>query len=111
MSVALDAPFLFHIEATEASWPLCAHCSKRLQRPFRVEVLGMLGRERPKELRDKCRVIVEVECHGARQEFALEHAAWWSEAHFHNALGKLACFVKDGTGAYTTKKLKGHPVK
>lgn len=102
----LTAPFLHHIETTARSWPTCDRCTRRLQRLFRVEVLGLLGREKPNKLGLKCRAVVEVECHGERQEFTLDYPAWWSEALFHDALGQTVAFVQLGDGRYGVGKMR-----
>ena len=102
MGIDLNAPFIHHVEASTRSWPKCHQCSQRLGRPYAVEVFGLVGRERPKQVRDKQRIIAEVECHGARQEFALDVPIWMAEANIHDAFGQTACFINLGGGRYGT---------
>ena len=99
--------FKANIETTDASWPKCHQCSVRLQRAYPVESMGFAGAERPKQVGDKMEAIVDVECHGAKQTFALSHPVWWGEAHLHNALGRTWAFVKSGRGEYKTAVMRG----
>lgn len=107
MGIDLGAPFVMHHEATTASWPLCYKCSKALQRPFPVESMALVGRERPTQLGEKFKVVVEVECHGDKMTFELSHPAWWGEANLHDALGQCAAFHKNGQGLYDMVKVQG----
>lgn len=111
MAIDLTQGFVHHIESSPRSWPICQRCSKRLGRTYHVETFGMVGRERPKQARDKQRIIAEVECHGERQEFALDAPIWWAEANMHDAFGRTVCFIPAGPGLYKTGVLTSERVE
>jgi hypothetical protein len=111
MGLDLTAGFIHHIESSPNSWPKCDRCSKRLGRPYPVETFGMVGRERPRQRRDKQRIIAEVECHGERQEFALDCPIWAAEANIHDMFGQTICFIQLGGGRYGTGLLTQEQVR
>lgn len=91
--IDLTAPFgPSHIEQSTKAWPKCGRCSARLRRPYPVEVLGLVGRERSKDLHGKYVLILEAECHGDKQTGALAIPDWYSEGKEIELMSKAVFF-------------------
>lgn len=87
------------IEATPKSWPVCARCTKRLQKRYPVETFGIEGVERSGELKMRGKVVLVAECHGEKQYADVDIPAWFTEAKVHRLFGRLQFFQHGGVKA------------
>jgi hypothetical protein len=104
--VSIDQTFTPSTETTIISWPACAQCTEKVGekmcnelhgRPtYPVEGYGVIGFERPREIGAKYRVLIEVECHGMKQNAAFDVPHWWSEGIVQDAIKRLVFFTRSG---------------
>ena len=73
-------------------WPACGKCSKERQRRYVVEVFGFVARERPRTNDGKYMLVLEVECHGARDTLRLPIPAWWTDGKIMEMCARCICF-------------------
>lgn len=73
-------------------WPACGKCSKDRQRRYVVEVFGFVGRERSRTNDGKFMLVLDVECHGAKDTIRLPIPYTWSDGKIMEMVARCICF-------------------
>lgn len=113
--IDLSAPFAAsNVEASAQAWPKCWPCSQRLAKLpnwykppvmgrgpgaiwYPVESLEWVGRDKPKELHDRYRLVVAVECHGAKETAAFAIPDWYTDGKVWEMLSHAIFFKRIGS--------------
>lgn len=93
-------------EGTANSWIKCARCTEKLKRVYPVETMEIEGAESGQLSSSRYKMIVAVECHGAKMRCALEIPTWWGESMRLQALAYVYAFVRKGP-LYTCEVRRG----
>src|SRR5579863_368362 len=99
-------PSVYQTETTSKSWPKCYVCSRKLGHLYPVEVYGIATREPPALMRSRYRLVVEVECHGAKQRFTMEIPRHFGLAGEQLAMGRCLVFLPGVQGRFKVMQMR-----